>query len=765
MPRQLTVLLIHSHLRCECSRQTNPQHNQPLAPGACAKRPPAGCFDKLTSSAASGSSSSSPSLFWSARGSGCCRLRFLHTSGFVDRRKLHRWQEGHYRLVGIGKRLHFSSRKCGQGCQNIHAISSHALHAAVGHHICLRRLGWRCLLCTGRGVLPSACDAVGEGAVHQTASTSAECLQSLRRGAAHCPGLRHGCGCLRHGFQQETAGDASTKRFAYNFSSTCQATTRGFLPPCKLRRRWVVAVEASRNAGGTLICPLPGKGSSRLKNGSGSPIMKLRSQKAGWDRAPTRLRRGEQKVHQPNTGTQRGWTFPDGVRLHNNRLLDRRQEEPHVRGEESSARATGMGGGRTSVSDRSGKSAGGGAGMSDSDASNTWRSDRSAPSHQKCATGPATTCRWVEQAGQRVIWLICNGLASAGPRCPQGPRKAQRLAVIKIQPSSESALAVAAMGRRPSFQLICLPLQNAGQHQVSASRYMAAAKGPARAVASQGCWPAPSGIHPGPCQAACVQLHAIGLRVLYSGLHGLRGRYPPHRYPGTELGRANGQNARAAAVVQHTPQRAPGPSATPFARNPAQAHAGGWVPVPRPGLGSRRMLRVQPAVAAHARSARSRNRGDVHRLNCDWVSRTQSCSGTWATPSTWQPSKSLARSAVAAPRGPHRVGKTNHAAALPAIFGRGHAGLAKQGLLGIGLRIGVFHRDAKASSASSASLTAQCSRAIRLSNTKTSLGQASSFSKHVAAPPSDWNQPNKRNARCPPKMAGPLPEWRSHSAF
>ena len=37
----------------------------------------------------------------------------------------------------------------------------------------------------------------------------------------------------------------------------------------------------------------------------------------------------------------------------------------------------------------------------------------------------------------------------------------------------------------------------------------------------------------------------------------------------------------------------------------------------------------------------------------------------------------------------------HHPAALPSILGRGHAGLAKQGLLGIGLRIGVFHRDAQ----------------------------------------------------------------------
>ena len=35
------------------------------------------------------------------------------------------------------------------------------------------------------------------------------------------------------------------------------------------------------------------------------------------------------------------------------------------------------------------------------------------------------------------------------------------------------------------------------------------------------------------------------------------------------------------------------------------------------------------------------------------------------------------------------------AAAVPAVFGRGHAGFAKQGLLGIGVGIHVFDRDAQ----------------------------------------------------------------------
>jgi hypothetical protein len=37
----------------------------------------------------------------------------------------------------------------------------------------------------------------------------------------------------------------------------------------------------------------------------------------------------------------------------------------------------------------------------------------------------------------------------------------------------------------------------------------------------------------------------------------------------------------------------------------------------------------------------------------------------------------------------------NHAGTLPAVFGCGHARLTKQGLLGIGLGIGVFHTHAQ----------------------------------------------------------------------
>ena len=36
-----------------------------------------------------------------------------------------------------------------------------------------------------------------------------------------------------------------------------------------------------------------------------------------------------------------------------------------------------------------------------------------------------------------------------------------------------------------------------------------------------------------------------------------------------------------------------------------------------------------------------------------------------------------------------------HPAALPAVFGRGHARLAKQRLFGVGLRVGVFYRHAQ----------------------------------------------------------------------
>jgi hypothetical protein len=69
-----------------------------------------------------------------------------------------------------------------------------------------------------------------------------------------------------------------------------------------------------------------------------------------------------------------------------------------------------MGGGRTSVRETSGSNAGGGAGISDSEASKTSAQlpQRTHPSDMR--NWSATTLNWVEQAGQRVIWLICNGL-------------------------------------------------------------------------------------------------------------------------------------------------------------------------------------------------------------------------------------------------------------------------------------------------------------------------------------------------------------------
>ena len=106
--------------------------------------------------------------------------------------------------------------------------------------------------------------------------------------------------------------------------------------------------------------PTSGGSAARKAGGTGS----------GTDKTSA----GEQKVPQPKhrhpTGLAHSLTARQAPQQPERKLLDRSRRSPHAR-EESSARATGMGGGRTSVSDTSGKSAGGGAGMSDSDASNT----------------------------------------------------------------------------------------------------------------------------------------------------------------------------------------------------------------------------------------------------------------------------------------------------------------------------------------------------------------------------------------------------------
>ena len=74
------------------------------------------------------------------------------------------------------------------------------------------------------------------------------------------------------------------------------------------------------------------------------------------------------------------------------------------------ARATGAGGGRTSVSDTSGNNDGGADGNKCADASNTslhWP-QRTHPSDMR--NWSATTLKDVAQDGQRVIWLISGGL-------------------------------------------------------------------------------------------------------------------------------------------------------------------------------------------------------------------------------------------------------------------------------------------------------------------------------------------------------------------
>jgi hypothetical protein len=76
----------------------------------------------------------------------------------------------------------------------------------------------------------------------------------------------------------------------------------------------------------------------------------------------------------------------------------------------SCARGTGNGGGRTSVRETSGSSGAGGAARRWADASKTslhWP-QRTHPSEMR--NWSATTLNVVEQDGQRVIWLISEGL-------------------------------------------------------------------------------------------------------------------------------------------------------------------------------------------------------------------------------------------------------------------------------------------------------------------------------------------------------------------
>ena len=185
----------------------------------------------------------------------------------------------------------------------------------------------------------------------------------------------------------------------------------------------------------------------------------------------------------------------------------------------------------------------------------------------------------------------------------------------------------------------------------------------------------------------------VGAAVVVGGLYGCWVDVHSVDISCTKLGGTNGQNARAATIVQRAPQRTLG-----LARNPAQAHTGCGV-----GAGTKGQTRVQtnadlgllrqfmpggnnPELGrdVHGLKLRLRQSHPVllgHRLDGQNFAAFKEV--LWLQQFTRFNSGSFIRE------------QRNHTAALPAVLGRRHAWLAKQGLLSVGLRIRIFNRYAQ----------------------------------------------------------------------
>ena len=130
-------------------------------------------------------------------------------------------------------------------------------------------------------VTPSACEAVGEGCASRLQRQRSVC-KVFSVGQLVPSGLRHRC-CrrLRHGFRRNRRGIRRTKRFLQHQLQHVRRQHASFLPPCKLGRRWWRGGATGAWAASLGASALPGKGSSRLKNGRRlrTDQWRLRSQK------------------------------------------------------------------------------------------------------------------------------------------------------------------------------------------------------------------------------------------------------------------------------------------------------------------------------------------------------------------------------------------------------------------------------------------------------------------------------------------------------
>ena len=193
-----------------------------------------------------------------------------------------------------------------------------------------------------------------------------------------------------------------------------------------------------------------------------------------------------------------------------------------------------------------------------------------------------------------------------------------------------------------------------------------------------------------------VHLHAVGLRILSRGFHGCRVNVHRVDLCGAKFRGADRQDAGAAAIVEHAPQRLPGRVA--MFGNPAQAHARGWV-------GSR--AKGQPRIQADA-TARSRGHlvprrhdpeigRDVHRRELG----LREPDPVLLLHHTHPLHDAALEEILGLQQLPRLLGRLlrrkqgSDAATLPTLTRGRHARFSKKRLLGIGVRVGIFHGHAQ----------------------------------------------------------------------
>ena len=185
---------------------------------------------------------------------------------------------------------------------------------------------------------------------------------------------------------------------------------------------------------------------------------------------------------------------------------------------------------------------------------------------------------------------------------------------------------------------------------------------------------------------------AVVLGVIACGLHGSGVNVHRVNMRRAMQRRTNGENARATAVIQH----ALACHISRVLRHPLQAHARG-------GVGA--CAKCQARVERHHRFGLGRRLvpaghypkfgRDLHGFKLALRQAHPVLLGHGLHLQQLAIGKKVLRRQQTSGFACGRFGREQsfHAAALPALFGRGHARLTKQGLLGWGLRVGILHAD------------------------------------------------------------------------